>query len=55
MRKVRQVLRLAWEAELGQRQIGRSLGMSPALCATNSDSKLTDTWRYFGSCASFFL
>jgi hypothetical protein len=30
MRKVRQVLRLAWEAGLGQRQIGRSLGMSPA-------------------------
>ncbi len=30
MRKVRQVLRLAWEAGLGQRQIGRSLGMSPS-------------------------
>ena len=28
MRKIRQVLRLAWESDLGKRQIARSLSMS---------------------------
>ena len=30
MRRIRQILRLAWEAGLKQRQIARSLRMSPA-------------------------
>ena len=30
MRRIRQILRLAWEAGLKQRQIARSLTMSPA-------------------------
>ena len=29
MRRIRQILRLAWESGLGQRQIARSLSMSP--------------------------
>lgn len=33
MRKIRQVLRLAWEAGLGRRQIARSLSMSPTTVA----------------------
>lgn len=33
MRKIKQVLRLAWEAGLGKRQIARSLSMSPTTVA----------------------
>jgi transposase len=33
MRKVRQVLRLAWEASLGKREIARSLSLSPTTVA----------------------